>query len=86
MVEKKVTITNPTGLHLRPTGILCNTAVRYESRVMMKYGAITANVKSLLSVLATGVKSGDEVILICDGVDEEAAMEALLDTIENKLE
>lgn len=86
MVEKKVTITNPTGLHLRPTGILCNTAVRYESQVMMKCGTITANVKSLLSVLATGVKCGDEVILICDGADEEAAMKALLDTIENKLE
>lgn len=86
MIEKRVTITNPTGLHLRPTGILCNTAVRYESKVLMKYGANTANVKSLLSVLATGIKSGDEVILICDGVDEVAAMEDLIDTIENKLE
>ena len=26
MVSKKVTVKNPTGLHLRPAGILCNEA------------------------------------------------------------
>lgn len=86
MVEKRVTIKNPTGLHLRPTGILCNTAVKYESRVLIEYDGVTANAKSLLNVLATGIKRGDEILLLCDGVDEEEAMEAMIDTIENKLE
>ena len=27
MVSKKVTVKNPTGLHLRPAGILCNEAL-----------------------------------------------------------
>lgn len=86
MVEKRVTIKNPTGLHLRPTGILCNTAVKYESRVLIEHDGVTANAKSLLNVLATGIKRGDEILLICDGVDEEEAMEAMIDAIENKLE
>lgn len=86
MVEKRVTIKNPTGLHLRPTGILCNTAVKYESRVLIEHDSVTANAKSLLNVLATGIKRGDEILLICDGVDEEEAMEAMIDAIENKLE
>ena len=28
MVSKKVTIKNPTGLHLRPAGELCKTAMQ----------------------------------------------------------
>ena len=35
MICKKVTIKNPTGLHLRPAGILCNEAMKYQSLIMM---------------------------------------------------
>ena len=31
MVSQKVTIKNPTGLHLRPAGILCKEAVKYQA-------------------------------------------------------
>ena len=30
MVSKKVTIKNPTGLHLRPAGILCKEAIKFK--------------------------------------------------------
>ena len=33
MVKQRVTIKNPTGLHLRPAGILCKEALRYQSSV-----------------------------------------------------
>ena len=33
MVSKKVVINNPTGLHLRPAGIFCNTAVQFDCKV-----------------------------------------------------
>ena len=33
MVSKKVVVKNPTGLHLRPAGILCHEAVKYKSKV-----------------------------------------------------
>ena len=32
MVSKKVTIKNPTGLHLRPAGELCKTAMQLKQR------------------------------------------------------
>ena len=31
MVKQKVTIENPTGLHLRPAGLLCKEALRFQS-------------------------------------------------------
>ena len=33
MVKQKVMIKNPTGLHLRPAGILCKEALKYKSSV-----------------------------------------------------
>ena len=33
MVSQKITVTNPSGLHLRPAGNLCNMAIKYESRI-----------------------------------------------------
>lgn len=31
MISKKVTIKNPTGLHLRPAGLFCKMALEYEN-------------------------------------------------------
>ena len=35
MVERKVTVVNPTGLHLRPAGLLCQTSMKFDSKVMI---------------------------------------------------
>jgi phosphocarrier protein len=85
MVTKKVVITNPTGLHLRPAGNLCKVAMNYKSHITFGYGENTANAKSVLSVLGACIKCGDELELRCDGPDEEEAMQALVDAIETGL-
>ena len=85
MISKKVVIKNPTGLHLRPAGILCNEAVKYKSSVHFMYGDNEANAKSVLSVLGACIRSGTEIELICDGEDEEEALKALVEAIENGL-
>lgn len=85
MVSKKLVIKNPTGLHLRPAGILCKTAMQFKSLITFTFGNTTANAKSVLSVLGACVKSGDEIELICNGVDEETALKTLVDAIEGGL-
>ena len=84
MIRQKVTITNPTGLHLRPAGMFCNIASRYKCKVMYD-DDVAANAKSVLSVLGACVKSGDEIELICDGEDEKEAMDAMVSAIEDGL-
>ena len=37
MVSKKVTIKNPTGLHLRPAGELCNTAMQFKANITFSF-------------------------------------------------
>ncbi len=85
MISRKVIIHNPTGLHLRPVGILCKEAMQYKSRITFRFKDATANVKSVLSVLGAGVKGGNEIELICEGEDEKEAIEALVLLIENGL-
>lgn len=85
MVKQKVTIKNPTGLHLRPAGLLCKESMKYKSEVTFVYEDGVANAKSVLSVLGACVKRGDEIELICDGEDEKEAMESLIKAIESGL-
>ena len=85
MVSQKVAIKNPTGLHLRPAGILCTEAMQYKSLITFSFRDNMANAKSVLSVLGACVKCGDEIEIFCDGEDEEAALKALVAAIENGL-
>ena len=89
MVSQKVTITNPTGLHLRPAGILCKTAMQYKSKITvhkeLRHEEITANAKSVLSVLGACVKSGDEIEIHCEGADEKEALTAMVEAVESGL-
>lgn len=85
MVSQKVVITNPTGLHLRPAGVLCNEAMKFASKVMFKHGNDISNAKSVLSVLGACIKSGSEIELICEGEDEEDALEAIVKIVESGL-
>lgn len=85
MVSRKVVIKNPTGLHLRPAGILCKEAMKFKSLITFSFRGNTANAKSVLSVLGACVKCGDEVEFTCEGIDEEEALQALVTAIEGGL-
>lgn len=85
MISKKIVIKNPTGLHLRPAGVLCNEAVKYKSKVYFKYGDNEANAKSVLSVLGACIRSGTELEFTFEGEDEKEAMEGIIRVIENGL-
>lgn len=85
MVSQKVIVKNPTGLHLRPAGMLCNEAMRYQAKITFTYRGNIANAKSVLSVLGACIKCGDEIEFQCDGEDEEEALFAMVKIIEEGL-
>lgn len=85
MVTQKTTIKNPTGLHLRPAGLFCKTAAEFKCKVMFRSKNTVANAKSVLSVLGACIKNGDEIEMICDGEDEQQALKAMIQIIEDGL-
>ena len=86
MISKTLTVVNPSGLHLRPAGVLSQTAMRFKSDVIIECGEKRIIAKSVLNVMAAGIKCGTEINLICDGVDEEEALKAMSAAIESGLE
>ena len=85
MVSQKVVISNPTGLHIRPAGILCKVAMRYKSLITFHVRDNVANAKSVLSVLGASVKCGDEIIFTCTGTDEQEALKGMVEAVESGL-
>ena len=85
MVSQKVVIKNPTGLHLRPAGILCKEAMQFKSHITFRYRNNIANAKSVLSVLGACIKSGDEIEFHCEGADEKEALTAMVEAVESGL-
>ena len=85
MLSRKITIKNPSGLHLRPAGVLSQTAMKFKSDIVIEYGEKRIVAKSVLNVMAAGIKSGTEVNLIVEGEDEEEAMKTLVEAIELRL-
>lgn len=89
MVSQKVLIKNPTGLHLRPAGVFCKTAMQFSSKIMVETENrgthVSANAKSVLSILGASIKAGDEIDIICTGDDEKIALNEMIRIIEDGL-
>ena len=85
MVSKVVTVINPSGLHLRPAGVLSQTAMKYQCSITIECGEKKVVAKSVLNVMGAGIKQGTEVTVICDGVDEEEALRDVAGAIERGL-
>ena len=85
MISKNLTVVNPSGLHLRPAGVLSQTAMKFKSDITIVSGEKKIVAKSVLNVMAAGIKCGTEIPLICDGEDEEEAMKTISQAIESGL-
>ena len=82
-MELKVKIIDPIGLHARPASIMVQTANKFESDVFLKHGEKEANLKSIMSVMALGVRTNEEVIIVASGKDESDVIEALEKTMKS---
>lgn len=79
MVERTLLIKQRLGLHARAAAKLVRVASAFESQVHLRRleGDVTADAKSILSVLMLAAGRGTELQASADGVDEEAAMDAI---------
>lgn len=83
-MEKIVKILNETGLHARPASLLVKAATSFSSDITIAFKDNEFNAKSIMSILSAGLKKGDEIKVIAKGIDEEKAVEALVDLIHSK--
>ena len=85
MIEKRVTVTNRLGLHARAAARLVQLANRFQSAMRLERldDQVTADAKSILSVLMLAAARGTELSAKAEGTDEAEAMAALSDLFNN---
>jgi phosphocarrier protein HPr len=77
MVERHLTVLDPAGLHARPAAQVVRTASRFASRITIRAGERTADVKSLIALLGLTIRPQSQITLAADGPDAEDALAAL---------
>ena len=84
MIRRDVVLTNRLGLHARAASKLVQTASNHNCQVWLERGERRVNAKSIMGVLLLAAPVGSELVLETDGAEEEAAMIALVDLIEDR--
>lgn len=79
MLEGKIKIINPLGLHARAAAQLVRLASSFKSSIKLRRtdNGVTADAKSILSVLTLAAAKGIELELKVKGEDEAEAFESI---------
>ena len=70
-------INDPMGLHARPAGLLVKVAGKLPCAVTLTTETGKADAKRIMAVMRLAAKQGNELVITCDGADEEAAVAGL---------
>jgi phosphocarrier protein HPr len=84
MIKRVASISNRLGLHARASAKLTKLAGGFACEVHMSRNGRRVNAKSIMGVMMLAAGLGSEVEVETDGVDEHAAMQAIIALIEDK--
>lgn len=79
MLESRIKVINPLGLHARAAAQLVRLAGKFKSRIILKRidNNVIADAKSILSVLTLAAAKGTHLELEVEGDDEHEALQAI---------
>ena len=80
MYSKDVMVQNQVGLHARPATFFIQKANEFRSSIWIEKEERRVNAKSLLGILSLGIIGGTQIKIIADGADEQAAVNALVES------
>ncbi|MDD6325630.1 MAG: HPr family phosphocarrier protein [Lachnospiraceae bacterium] len=81
MVKGTITVNNKSGLHLRPASELAKIAGKLTSDITIIAGEKKVNPKSVLILMSAGITKGTTIDITCEGPNEEADLQVMLDAI-----
>ena len=70
------------GFHMRPATNFAAAMGKYPCEVTLKANGNTTNGKSLMNIIASCIKCGTDVEIVCDGEMEKEALNEAVDMIE----
>lgn len=83
MVSANVKVVNSQGMHMRPAQVLVKEITRFNSEVTILFGGKTINAKSIMNLMTACIKQGSELIIQCEGEQENEALKAIVALVES---
>lgn len=77
MEKRTVVVSNSTGVHMRPSGLIAKTAGRYESQIKLWKNGNSVNAKSIMGVLMLAAAPNEFIDIEAEGPDEKEAVAAI---------
>lgn len=77
MIQRELVIQNKLGLHARAAAKFVKCASGFRCDIQVGKDAMTVNGKSIIGVLLLAAPQGSRILVIADGEDEQAAVDAL---------
>ena len=84
MVKKAMQVSLDEKPGAMPVAMLVQVASQFDSAVYLEYGEKRVNAKSIMGMMTLGLDEGDELTVIADGADEEAAVEGVVNFLSGK--
>ncbi|HEX3027997.1 MAG TPA: HPr family phosphocarrier protein [Clostridia bacterium] len=85
MVSKELVIKNKSGLDSKPAVKFIQKASDFKASIWIERDERKVNAKSLLGLLSLSVASGEKIVLIADGEDENRAITELENYLDSGL-
>ncbi len=83
MCVREVSVPKGKGLHSKSATYFIDKAKQFQSIIWLKKDEHFVDAKNLFRVLALGVSGGILIEILADGVDEEQAVDHLVEFVES---
>jgi phosphotransferase system HPr (HPr) family protein len=77
VVEEEIEVTNPQGVHVRPSDMIGKTAIHFRSHITIAHGTDVADARSPVSLVGLGAGVGNRLKIRAEGPDADAAVKAI---------
>ena len=84
MITKDILIINRLGLHARAATKLAKTAGQFGAKITIQFGSASADAKSVMSLMLLAATKGTNLTISGDGKDEQEALQAIEDLINDR--
>ena len=74
MIETPVIVGHEDGIEGRPIALLVQEASKYASKVYIQVDNKKINAKSIMGMMSLKLQKGEDVTIVADGQDEDAAV------------
>ena len=83
MISRQLKVVNSEGFHMRPASTFATAMGKFSSNVSIEVNNTVVNGKSVMNIIAAGIKFGTEINIVCDGEDENEALNEAVSMVES---